>query len=70
MAHETESTIIINGVELTHAQSMTIRVALGAFATDLNEQGLGDDKVGQKICENYLLNIHEIYHLMFKDTKW
>lgn len=56
----TEAMILINGVELTYAQSMTIRVALENFASGLHADGLGDDPHGKEITQLYLERIGEI----------
>lgn len=56
----TEASIVINGVELTDAQSMTVRVALGSFSIDLHENGLGNDDHGRAMREGYLSRINEI----------
>jgi hypothetical protein len=62
-----EATIIINGKELTHGESMTVRVAIENFCTDLSDNGLGDDEMGVKMTEAYLYNIKKIRNLIFKD---
>ena len=58
-----EAEIIINGTPLTPAQSMTVRVALGAFAMDL-QNGLGDDEHGQRMTAGYKARLAEIFKLM------
>jgi len=69
-----EAHIIINGVELTFSQAMTLRVAIGSFLLTLNDKGLGDDKIGKKICENYIRSASEIQTLIHKEdrdrSKW
>lgn len=52
MALGQEATIVINGVKLSPAEAMTVRVALGSFAISLTE-GLGDDDTGKSICAGY-----------------
>lgn len=47
--------IIVNGIELTNAQSMTIHVALQSFAIDL----IGDDTLAD-VRQLYLNNIKDI----------
>lgn len=58
-----EARIVINGTELTEAESMTVRVALSAFATELRD-GLGVDEVGFQICNGYNRCLHKIFRLI------
>jgi hypothetical protein len=60
-----EPQIVINGILLTESQSMTIRVAVESFATDL-VNGLGEDEIGKNICQNYKDRISEIRTFMYK----
>jgi len=62
-----EARIIINGVELTLGQSMTLRVALQSFAMDLKENGLGSDEMGKSIAKGYLARISEMNNLIMRD---
>lgn len=55
-----EPQITINGVELTNAQAMTVRVALEDFSMTLTHEGLGDDDIGIAITNGYLNAIREI----------
>lgn len=59
-----EPTIIINGVTLTSAQAMTVRVALGSFSMDMNADGLGDDKHGKAMTAGYKARLAEIFEVM------
>jgi hypothetical protein len=59
-----EAEMTINGTLLTAAQAMTVRVALGAFAMDLRNNGLGEDVIGNEITQGYLIAIRQLYHLM------
>lgn len=59
-----EPAITINGVPLTVAQSMTVRVALQNFAMELNENGLGSDKMGKSISRGYLNQIGAINQII------
>ena len=59
-----EPRITINGQELTSAQAMTIRVAVGSFASELNAEGLGDDQHGKAMTAGYLARIDEIHAAM------
>jgi hypothetical protein len=58
-----EPKITVNGTELSEAESMTVRVALGAFAVDLRG-GLGDDELGFQICNGYNRCLNKIFELM------
>jgi len=56
-----EAEIIINGRKLSHAESMTLRVAISHFASDMREVGvLGLDEVGEGIRLGYFKNASEI----------
>ena len=55
-----EPRITINGVELTTAEAMTIRVACSSFAADLRD-GLGDDEIGFSICRGYNVALGSIF---------
>lgn len=57
-----EPMIIINGKLLTVGQAMTVRVALGAFAVDLQD-GLGDDDHGKEMTAGYKARLSEIFKL-------
>lgn len=61
-----EPIIIINGVELTKAQAMTIRIAVDTLMIDLTRNGLGNDEVGEAICRGYLRAIDGIKLAMHK----
>lgn len=55
-----ESEVIINGQNIGAGCAMTIRVAIEVFATDLIENGLGDDEHGKQMVKNYLSRIDDI----------
>ena len=55
-----EADIVIGGVPISNAMSMTIRVAIESFAIDLREEGLGYDEMGKGIRDGYLNRINEI----------
>jgi hypothetical protein len=61
---EAEPKITVNGIELTTAQAMTVRVAIQNFAIDLKEQGLGTDVTGMSIAQGYQRCIHTINDIM------
>lgn len=56
-----EPKITVNNILLDEAESMTVRVALQAYAAYLNEPDiLGDDDIGKSIAQGYLRNINKI----------
>jgi hypothetical protein len=54
-----EPDIVINGVRLTMAQSMTVRVALSAADWDC-----GDDTMGKQLSEGYKARAREVFAIM------
>lgn len=61
-----EADIIINGVKLTDAQAMTLRVAIGGWLMDLqNPDHLGTDEHGRFMTAAYRLRASEIQDLIF-----
>lgn len=63
-AFPAEPHIIINGRALTTAQAMTLRVALSHFASEVRENGLGEDDLGKSIAGGYIARAAEIESLM------
>ena len=61
-----EPAITINGVRLTESQAMTVRVAIEAFASDMNSGLLGKDAHGKAMAQGYLARINEIRKVMSK----
>jgi hypothetical protein len=59
-----EAKIIVNGVELSLGQSMTLRVALTTFISDMKRDGLGDDETGNAIANGYIDRGEEVLLLM------
>lgn len=59
-----EPDITINGVALTFAQAMTVRVAIQSFVTSLADSGLGNDEHGKTMTKNYLARITEVNRLI------
>jgi hypothetical protein len=60
-----EPAITINGVALTTAQAMTVRVALGSFALSLQAaDSLGEDEHGKAMTKGYNGALREIFRLM------
>ena len=60
-----EPIITINGVQLTTAESMTMRVAIGSFLISI-QSGLGDDEHGRIMTEGYTRCCNEIHRLMWE----
>jgi hypothetical protein len=54
-----EPDIVINGVRLTSAQAMTIRVALSAADWDC-----GDDTMGKQLSDGYKARAREVFAIM------
>lgn len=59
-----EPDIIINGTRLTKGQAMAVRVAVGGFVIELQQNGLGDDEHGKAMTAGYLARLNEIFKLM------
>jgi len=59
-----EPRIKINGVELTEAQSMALRVAAGKYVQEMIEKGLGEDERGRSMAALYALRLREVEALM------
>lgn len=55
-----EANIIVNGRQLSEAESMTVRVALNSFSQEVNQGGLGDDEHGKKMVELYTANANSV----------
>ena len=62
-----EADITINGTPLTSGQSMTVRVAVVSYYSDLNSDGLGEDEQGIEMCEAYKQRLIEIIKLLHED---
>jgi hypothetical protein len=60
-----EPTVTINGVTMTNAQAMTIRVAVESMAMSLHHDGLGDDDLGKLMVSGYLGAIEAIRRAMY-----
>ncbi len=61
-----EPIITINGQLLPNSASMTVRVAIEAFAIDLSKpDALGEDEIGREIAKNYKKNIDLIRSTIF-----
>lgn len=61
-----EPHVVINGVTLTEAQAMTLRVAIESFDQDLRTNGLGDDERGLAMTAAYVARISEIRLALYK----
>ena len=55
-----EPSITIDGATISRACAGTIRVALSTMATQLSEEGLGNDEHGKFMTRAYLQNIRTI----------
>lgn len=56
-----EANIVINGQPLTNAQAMTLRVAIGSFASEMSHRGaLGEDANGEELRHLYCKRAREI----------
>jgi hypothetical protein len=58
-----ESEITINGVKLTDAESMTVRVAIDTLANVLAE-GLGLEHDGAALTDRYMTSLSRIQNLL------
>lgn len=56
--------IEINGVKLTVGQAVTVRVAISAFITSIQNDGLGDDEHGRKMAEAYIDRAREVERML------
>jgi hypothetical protein len=66
---QSEATITIAGTQLTFAQSMTLRVAICAFAIDMSKKNaLGSDDTGRAIAAAYRERSEEIIQLILKEV--
>jgi hypothetical protein len=54
-----EPEIIINGVHLTNAQAMAVRVAISSFDVDC-----GDDEHGLAMSKAYAARLNEVFRIM------
>lgn len=61
-----EAHIVVNGVTLTEAQSMAVRVAIESFDSDLRADGLGKDETGAAISKAYMERIEEIRSALYQ----
>lgn len=59
-----ESEVTIDGVPLSFAQVMTLRVALTSYLMELRENGLGDDTTGKAIAAGYLAHGHAVARML------
>jgi hypothetical protein len=63
-----EPEIIINGVTMSFSQSMTIRVALESFASEMWQPGaLGDDDHGVTMARLYGKSVDSIRPALYKN---
>jgi hypothetical protein len=65
--HE-EARVVVNGFDLTAAESMTVRVALESLSSSLADEGaLGHDEHGEVMRLGYLGNIRSIRRILYSD---
>ncbi len=62
-----EPAIRMNGVLLTPAQAMAVRVAVTSYAMEMREPGaLGDDEHGQAMAQAYADRLGEVSELIHR----
>lgn len=61
-----EAEVFIDGVKLTEAQVMAMRVALSSFTMRLTEDGLGDDEHGKTMTENYIHHCNAVAAMLIQ----
>lgn len=65
-----EANIVINGVTLSFAQSMTLRVALSSFLLEMRDpNALGNDAHGTAMTHLYAARSEEIIQLIFRNLR-
>ena len=64
-----EAHITINWHHLTFAESMTLRVAISSFLMNMKEEGLGDDKIGKSLAQNYTKNASNIQNYIMEEAR-
>ena len=68
MNEPVEPKIVINGVKMSFAQSMTIRVALEGFASQMSEPHvLGEDEHGITMAKLYHQSVDSIRPALYKN---
>lgn len=61
-----EPQITINGVALTQAQAMAVRVAITSYHSEMcNPTALGEDATGRGITKGYHTRLSEVLSLIF-----
>jgi hypothetical protein len=66
MSQPKELKITVNGVELSHGQSMTLRCALTSFVSEMATEGLGNDETGKAIARGYTDRGNEVLKIMLE----
>lgn len=66
MPRSSEALVTINGVNLSNAQSIALRMAVLNYLNDLINNGLGDDEVGKALTAAYIERLKEIEIVMHK----
>ena len=65
----TEANITIAGHQLTFQESMTLRVAMNHFLSEINDGALGNDDTGRRIAANYRLHTRAILKYIHEEAK-
>jgi hypothetical protein len=59
-----EADIVINGINLSEGQAMTLRVACHDFYSRMSTDGLGEDDMGKVMADAYLRQAASILRIM------
>jgi len=66
--NRSEAVVVVNGVALSFAQSMSLRVAVAHMLHDLQDPlRLGDDEHGRFMVQAYKARLEEVQELIFKN---
>lgn len=63
-----EADITVNGVKLSTAQAMTVRVALNSFAMDMNSPFFQQDKNGKALAKCYLRCVSDVNAMLMLEA--
>lgn len=59
-----EAIVVINGVQLNIGQAMVLRVAIGSFLANMQNDGLGESAAGKAMAAAYVARASEIEQLL------
>jgi len=63
----TEPTIVVNGVHLTDAQAMAVRVAITSYHAEMSDEtACGDDDQGRLMTRAYHDRLSEVLNIIVK----